>query len=1135
MKAPISVCIIVKNEPILEPCLQSLRDYVEEIVVVDTGSTDNTPEVAKKYADIFVSYTGCNDPATGLIKDFSKARDYAFSLSTKPWVMWADADDIIVGADKLANLIQIHSAEQMGVDTLCFMFPYEYSYNDKGECICIHYRERLVSNHNLYKWVNPVHEVLIPKENTRLAYLTSEDVIYKHQRQYSGKVGEPGRNLRILEEYIKEHGDDARQHYYLGLEYYNCNKLDLSYASLEKYIGMSGWDDEKCMACLKMVDICYARAQYEDGVRWAFKAVETKENWCECYFALAKMFYFIAQKGGPSEIRYWQRCAYFAKHGLSLPPTKTLLFVNPQDRDFIIHQYLNVALGKLGDIGGALESVNAGLFANPTDPNLLYNKNFFENIVFKNEAMAGINKLQGIGHLDKITVDLISALVNKQAVANQETATTTAANPVMSTNGVFPRAIESENPQTWTIPKTWDFEGYPLKVSNDQLQAMVIAVWKQYMLHDEVLSAISFLEHAPYMVKHSAATEKALAMTKATIAWMDDLKLSQSVNSPANFEVEAGKPLPNDLDFGTQEANRFYLVADNLEPAPKTIVDFGSMDGCFTNRYGMRGYKVTGLDLSETSVRLANKKAAQFNTNAKHIVTYFKDSANVVTNGSFDYATSTDTYEHLKDPVNEMLIPAKKMLKPDGKFLLVTPHGAWMRGEYLAWAHPWVWSKENGTSWLAPNPRGHLIAPSAWTVAEHFRQAGYWVKNSYPVLCEPIKDVNDQGNIFTEACMKPPFKKKKSALSVVFYIGDGLEAWTPASVKKNGIGGSEIAAIEMAKRLALQGHRVRVYVGCGKNGEGIYDGVEYYTSDKYMDLECDVLIVSRMANMLDDAYKINAKIKLLWCHDMVAVNAKHSLLLKADRILALSEWHKQNLIAQHNLNPNHIIVTRNGIDLERFAKKVERNKFKVVNSSSPDRSWPVLLDCWADIKARVPQAELHLFYGFKNWKVLAQFRPGEAETIQRLEAKIASLQPQGVIYRDRLPQKQLAEEFLSSGVIAYPTWFSETSCITMMEAQAAGLRIVTSSIAALNETVADRGIRIDGEWTSPEYKKQFVDSVVAALEKNGDVDRVKLQKYAKEHFSWDTLGKEWEEMFYQIINESKKHPVVPYMPIAEYQ
>ena len=1133
MKAKVSVCIIVKNEPLLEGCLKSIRDFVEEIVVVDTGSTDNTPDVAKKYADIFEVYTACNDPANGAINDFSEARQRSFDLSTQPWVLWMDADDIIVGMDKLAKLIEMHQPTSYGKESLCFMFPYEYAYNNKEECIMIHYRERLVLNHKLYKWVNPVHEVLIPKEGTQMSYLTSEDLVYKHQRQYSNKPGEPGRNLRILERYIKDHGDDARQQYYIGLEYFNSGMIDKAYISLSKYIDMSGWDDEKCMACLKMVDICYGKADYIDGLRWAFKAVECKENWGECYFALAKMFYHIAQKGGPSEMRNWQKCSHFAKLGLQMETTKTLLFINPQERAFIIHQYLNVALSKIGDIHGAIASCNAGLSANPEDSNLQFNKKFFENIIFKNDATNAITNLQNIGQLNSTTADLIKQLIQGQAVANKETQTTTGANPVISSNGVFPLAIESDKLDTWTIPHTWDYEGYPLKLSTEQLQAAVLMIWKQYMLHDEVLSAITFLENAPYPVKHTVATEKALTMTKATIAWMDNLDLAQKVNSPANFEVEAGQPLPLALQPGSQEANRFNLVAEHLDPPSKSIVDFGSMDGCFTNRYGMMGYQVTGLDLSKTSVALANKKAAQFNTGAQHIVTYFQDALKKVKKNSFDYATSTDTYEHIKDPVNDMLIPAKKMLKPDGKFLLVTPHGAWMRGEYLNWAHPWVWVKENGTSWLAPNPRAHLVAPSAWSVAEHFRQAGYWVKNCFASLCEGAKDVEDQGNIFAEACVKSP--SQYPSLDVIFYVGDGLEVWTPETVKKTGIGGSETAVIEMSKKLAARGCRVRVYVGCGKNGEGIYDGVEYYHSNKFQDLKCDVLVISRMANMLDDNYNISAQIKLLWCHDTVAVNAKHSLLLKAHRILALSEWHKQTLIKEHGLHPDHVVVTRNGIDLDRFDVKMPRNRLKVVNSSSPDRSWAVLLDVWPEIRKQVPQAELHLFYGFKNWKILAPYRPGQADTIKYLEDKIAELQPQGVIYRDRLPQKELAKEFLSSGVIAYPTWFAETSCITMMEAQAAGLRMVTSSIAALNETVADRGTLIDGDWVSPEYKSKFISAVVKELQKSDESDRDALQKYAQENFGYNDLAKQWEELFYQLIAELKTNPIVPYMPIAEYQ
>jgi glycosyltransferase involved in cell wall biosynthesis len=122
----------------------------------------------------------------------------------------------------------------------------------------------------------------------------------------------------------------------------------------------------------------------------------------------------------------------------------------------------------------------------------------------------------------------------------------------------------------------------------------------------------------------------------------------------------------------------------------------------------------------------------------------------------------------------------------------------------------------------------------------------------------------------------------------------------------------------------------------------------------------------------------------------------------------------------------------------------------------------------------------------------------------------------------------LAEEFLSSGVWAYSTWFGETSCVTAMEAQAAGLRMVTSPIAALNETVGDRGVLIDGDWLSEGYQNKFVDSVVRAMTDPENGDRQKLQKYAKENFSWDSLAVDWIKMFGSIIKEVQEVVIPPY-------
>ena len=413
VKAPVSACIIVKNDPLLEKCLLSIRDYVEEIIVVDTGSTDGTTvEIAKKYADIFEIYTECNDSETGLIENFSQARQRSFDLSTKKWQLWLDSDDIIVGIEHLGQIID----STIGRDTepLVFMFPYEYSYNELGQCTCTHYRERLISNKHNFHWTNPVHEVLIPNDNIQAIFITGEQIIWKHQRQYSNKQMESGRNLRILRKYYEKVGDsDARQLYYLGLECCNSGFVDESIGLLTKYVDVSGWDDERAMACLKLIEIYQSRGDYENGLKWGFKTISIKETWGEGYFCLGKMFYFIAQKGGPNEMRNWERCVNFIKLGLACPVTKTLLFINPLDRDVEIHRYYNMALNKIGDIHGALASVEMALKTQPNDAMLILNKRVYQGFFADAETAAHLTKLKDIGKIDDGQLNSINAIINK--------------------------------------------------------------------------------------------------------------------------------------------------------------------------------------------------------------------------------------------------------------------------------------------------------------------------------------------------------------------------------------------------------------------------------------------------------------------------------------------------------------------------------------------------------------------------------------------------------------------------------------------------------------------------------------------------------------------------------------------------
>ena len=84
----ISLCMIVKNEEaVLARCLDTVADLVDEIIIVDTGSTDKTKEIAAHYTEKLYDFEW--------VYDFSKARNFAFSKATQEYIYSADADEVL--------------------------------------------------------------------------------------------------------------------------------------------------------------------------------------------------------------------------------------------------------------------------------------------------------------------------------------------------------------------------------------------------------------------------------------------------------------------------------------------------------------------------------------------------------------------------------------------------------------------------------------------------------------------------------------------------------------------------------------------------------------------------------------------------------------------------------------------------------------------------------------------------------------------------------------------------------------------------------------------------------------------------------------------------------------------------------
>ncbi|HEX2673309.1 MAG TPA: glycosyltransferase, partial [Polyangiaceae bacterium] len=321
-------------------------------------------------------------------------------------------------------------------------------------------------------------------------------------------------------------------------------------------------------------------------------------------------------------------------------------------------------------------------------------------------------------------------------------------------------------------------------------------------------------------------------------------------------------------------------------------------------------------------------------------------------------------------------------------------------------------------------------------------------------------------------------------LDIVIFTGPGLERWNPHTLEASGMGGTETMAWELGRHLVSLGHRVRVFADSA-GLEGVFEGVEWLDFRRFHTLGCDVLLTSRQPAAVDSAHAVKAKVRLLWVHEAhcgeLLTPARDA---RIDAYLCLSAWHVGYFLRHYPwIDPRKVLQTRNGINVEDYAQSAEegRDPLRAVYSSCPSRGLRVALDAWPRIKAAVAGASLHVYYGFENWERSARRNADGAAlaAIAAMKQQIASTD--GVVFHGRTPPAELAREFRISGLWAYPDWTHETSCITAMQAQAAGLGIVTSALAALNETVGDRGRLLAEEPHSQAYREAFTTATIAAL------------------------------------------------------
>jgi glycosyltransferase involved in cell wall biosynthesis/predicted Zn-dependent protease len=208
--ARVSLCLIVKNEEAnLPACLESARGLCDEIVVVDTGSTDRTKEIAVSFGARVFDFPWCDD--------FSAARNESLRHATGDWIFWLDADDRLdePNRQKLRKLFESLPDENACFLMRCLSLPNEAT----GVSTAVDHA-RLFRNHPEVRWRYRVHEQITPALEQRGAAIRRTDVVVQHAGYRDPRLRrlkDEDRNLRLLRLDLAEHPDDAVVLFHLGM------------------------------------------------------------------------------------------------------------------------------------------------------------------------------------------------------------------------------------------------------------------------------------------------------------------------------------------------------------------------------------------------------------------------------------------------------------------------------------------------------------------------------------------------------------------------------------------------------------------------------------------------------------------------------------------------------------------------------------------------------------------------------------------------------------------------------------------------------------------------------------------------------------------------------------------------------